>query len=455
MNNDAITHLVRLEHLIALAFWCMAWNVAAADEVSFTHDVRPILMRSCAGCHRPEKLKGKLDVTTYAALKHGGKSGPAYVAGDSAASELIKQITGGDAPMPKNGKKLLTTEVSVLARWVAQGAKDDSATSTVPDFAAARAPDAYMLPPVISAIAASPDGKLLAIGGCHEILFQRADGSGLESRVASASEHIYSIVYSANGQTLVAAGGSAGECGTIDVYDAVTLKRRNSFVISSDTLFGMSVSPAGDRAAVGCADKSTRIIDLASGAEADRFLPATDWVLATCFSQNGSRVVAGGRDKSGWILDLETHHPFDRINDPTEQILCLARDPQKDVVIAGLATGQVKAYRLFDLIKTTERDRDPNRLKELERLPGPASAVLYSNDGKLIAVAGGSEVRVFENNDNYRRKSICAGAAGGVFAVAFSPNDSTVFAAGFDGQVRAWSCDKGKLLRTIQPFPTK
>ena len=42
----------------------------------------PILKRSCAGCHEPGKKKGKLDVTSFAALSAGGKTGKAFIAGE-------------------------------------------------------------------------------------------------------------------------------------------------------------------------------------------------------------------------------------------------------------------------------------------------------------------------------------------------------------------------------------
>ena len=44
--------------------------VLGADDkpVSFHNDLRPIFNASCNACHKPEKTKGDLDMTTYAAL---------------------------------------------------------------------------------------------------------------------------------------------------------------------------------------------------------------------------------------------------------------------------------------------------------------------------------------------------------------------------------------------------
>jgi mono/diheme cytochrome c family protein len=52
--------------------------VSASDEpVSFYREVAPILKENCQGCHRPGKSKGGLDLSSFAALSHGGKNGPA------------------------------------------------------------------------------------------------------------------------------------------------------------------------------------------------------------------------------------------------------------------------------------------------------------------------------------------------------------------------------------------
>jgi len=41
--------------------------------VSFQKDIVPIFKASCISCHKPDKKKGKLDMTTYADLLKGGK----------------------------------------------------------------------------------------------------------------------------------------------------------------------------------------------------------------------------------------------------------------------------------------------------------------------------------------------------------------------------------------------
>lgn len=402
-------------------------------------------------------MKGKLDLTTFRGVLHGGKEGPAIVAGNIEKSLLVQQVSGDDPEMPEKGQKLSVGEVTILTRWVKQGAKDDSAagqSSSAADDSTPQYPKVYGVAPVISALAVSPDGTMLAVAGSHEVLLEHADGSGIIARLACSSPHVTSICFSPDGTQLVAAGGSPGEFGRLHIYNVPSRIAVKSLSVSTDTLFGLSLSPSGDRAAVGCADRTTHILSLENGKELDRFVQHTDWVLGTCFNLDGTRVVAAGRDKALWIVDLTTHRPFDLVNAPIEPLTCVARDPKKDIVAAGAASGAVRLYRLLDLIKTTERAPDPNRVKEIEHQPGPVNAIAYSASGKYFAAASTGEARIYLA-DGSKRVSICQGHTGGVFAVAFSPDAKQLYTAGFDGQLRIFGTEKGQLIKAFTPVPLK
>lgn len=120
-------------------------SLRAADDTVYTAVVEKIFNASCVGCHRPEKKKGKLDMSTYENLMKGGESqakGKMTVkAGKADESLLIKLISlpkDDDDHMPPGDSKapqLNQKEVEVLKWWVNEGAKKDSklAEAKVPD----------------------------------------------------------------------------------------------------------------------------------------------------------------------------------------------------------------------------------------------------------------------------------------------------------------------------------
>lgn len=105
-------------------------TTAAGATVEFTRDVRPIFERSCAGCHGPEKQRGKFALISREALLKGGASGePAIAPGYADDSTLIHYVTGKieDLEMPPLDRRekfpaLTTAEIEVLRAWIDAGA---------------------------------------------------------------------------------------------------------------------------------------------------------------------------------------------------------------------------------------------------------------------------------------------------------------------------------------------
>ena len=94
----------------------------AADPPSFHEDIRPILEARCVACHRPDGGQADLSLASLEAMLRGGKSGPAIVPGDAAASLLMSKVSGDRPVMPPVGGPLAASEVDLITRWIAGGA---------------------------------------------------------------------------------------------------------------------------------------------------------------------------------------------------------------------------------------------------------------------------------------------------------------------------------------------
>src|SRR5215210_7591368 len=138
--------------LIGLLSVLLAGTARAEEKsdkpVSYHKDIKPLFTAACNGCHRPEKSKGDLDMTTHAALMKGGKHGTAVVPGDPNKSKLIEMISGPEPEMPDEGDPLKPEQVKLVERWVKEGAKDDT-----PDPSLAKLePPVYTAAPVITSL---------------------------------------------------------------------------------------------------------------------------------------------------------------------------------------------------------------------------------------------------------------------------------------------------------------
>lgn len=127
---------LRLFPLCGLVFVWLASTVSFAadalpvtERLTYEQHVRPILKTHCFQCHGEEgKVEGKLDLRLRRLIASGGESGPGLVVSKPDESLLLKRVRAGE--MPPGGKHLAAKEVSILERWIAEGAvtaKDEPA----------------------------------------------------------------------------------------------------------------------------------------------------------------------------------------------------------------------------------------------------------------------------------------------------------------------------------------
>ncbi len=104
----------------------LAANLSIGTAADFRREIRPILASYCYDCHGDDKPKGGLRLTTRANALKGGESGdPAFVAGQSAKSELLLRVASHDKDevMPPKGERLSAREIELLRQWIDAGAK--------------------------------------------------------------------------------------------------------------------------------------------------------------------------------------------------------------------------------------------------------------------------------------------------------------------------------------------
>ncbi|MDG2381017.1 MAG: ankyrin repeat domain-containing protein [Pirellulaceae bacterium] len=103
----------------------------AKISVEFVSDIKPLLDRSCVGCHRGGDAKSGFRVTDRESLLQGGESGEmAIVVGKSSQSALIRMVTGEgeESVMPPLSKRtkypaLNPGEIAKLRAWIDAGAR--------------------------------------------------------------------------------------------------------------------------------------------------------------------------------------------------------------------------------------------------------------------------------------------------------------------------------------------
>jgi WD40 repeat protein len=431
----------------------LSWAILAAlpgfgfAQPSYYRDVRPILQKNCQSCHQPASKMSGLDLTTFEAFKAGGTRGAAFAPGAPEESLTVKFMTGAmKPPMPLGLDPLPAESINLIREWIRAGARDDS-----PAEAESTEPTIYHQPPVITALAFSPDGKHLAVSGNREVLLHPADGRGPIQRLQGRAERILSLAFSKDGSILIAGGGTPARSGEVQIWDAREGKLLRTAHIEGDTVFGASLSPDGARIAVGCTDNSVQAFETATAKELFKINSHENWALATVFGVDSKRLVSVGRDGAAKLTDANAGQFLENVNKLRGELSAVARHPAKDVIVVG-GEDRIPYIYTMDRPRNLKVGEEATLVRELERQGGAILALNWSPDGKRIAVAGAAPGVNLYDAETGERLASCTGHSAGIYALAFSPDGAALATGGFDGQVRLYD-SACKLVKEFVPVP--
>src|SRR5258706_7233584 len=284
----------------------------ARGEVSFKGEVAPILVERCQACHNPEKNKGAYRLDSFETMMRAGESKKApIVAGRAGESHLFQLITTSDEDdrMPQKGERLTMGQISTIGKWIAEGAKFDGTdpkallVRLVPARGQPQAPEKYPRPVPVMALAFSPDGKELAVGGYHEVTIWDPTNGNLMGRIGNIAQRTQRLAYSPDGTILAAASGTPGKVGEVKLLDPVNRTIVAELDRVGDMLFALAFSADGSRIACGGADNAIRVYGLKSRKRELLIEQHADWVLGVVFTPDGENILSASRDKSAGGLD--------------------------------------------------------------------------------------------------------------------------------------------------------
>ncbi len=128
--SSEIMNFVRILFITSIfAAACSGGSIAAAADLDFNRDIRPILSNTCFRCHGPdpEHREGGLRLDTSEAATAEGSRSPAIKPGDPDGSEMIRRITSADPdslmPPPDSGLVLKPEQIALFGEWIRQGAR--------------------------------------------------------------------------------------------------------------------------------------------------------------------------------------------------------------------------------------------------------------------------------------------------------------------------------------------
>jgi len=291
-------------------------RASAADEpVVFSRNVAPILLQQCTACHNAKKAEGGYRIDTFAELLKPGDSGAVPVkAADGDTSELLRRLVTDDVSerMPAESDPLSADEIQTIKRWIESGGDFDAADPNqslnfvIPPPRHQEPPQNYPSAIPVTALAFSPDGSQVLVGGYYEITVWDVEDATLVRRISNVGQRVFSVAFSVDGKSLAVACGEPGRSGEVRLLDFATGEVKAVIARSTDVALDVAFKPDGSQVAVAGADSLIQVIDLQTLQSVRTLAGHADWVTAVAWSNDGKRLVSGSRDKSAKVFDAET-----------------------------------------------------------------------------------------------------------------------------------------------------
>lgn len=275
---------------------------------------------------------------------------------------------------------------------------------------------------VVTRLAYSPDGKLIAVMGTIGIWFYDAETLKEVGMIAQGAS---TIAFSPDGQTL--ASGRWGP--TVCLWDVSTQQQVGSFPLPSKGVTALTFSLDGSTLAVGHGYGDIALWDMETQRQVVLLDTPSKFVWTLAFSLDGRLLASGGYEDSKISLwDVHTQmqlgsfdgHTRDvRVADSGVSAVAFSPDGKK------LASGSFidGTLRLWDVANRAQialllqSDAD-----DLENI----NAVAFSPDGAILASASNDATIRLWDVHTQKRLGVINTDAGGVTSIAFQPDGKTL-----------------------------
>jgi hypothetical protein len=426
-------------------------NACAAQSVSFAKEIAPILRDKCLTCHGPEKAKGEYRLDTYELLqKPGGSKSAPIVPGAPGKSLLVELLTTADADdrMPQKDDALPKQQIALIERWIREGARFDapdpklSLASLAGYIDQPSPPDVYRASVPVTALAFHPAGKELAASGYHEVMIWSVDEGVLLRRITNVAERTLGLAYNSDGTLLATASGTPGKLGETKLFDSKAGKLVRTLSVTPDLMLAVAFDSPGRRIACAGADNTIRVFDVESGELQRSIEQHADWVTGVAFSADASNIVSTSRDKTARIFDAKTGELETTYTGHTEAIFSAAFSRDDKLVFSA---GRDKELHVWEA-------RDAKKVSELS-IDGEISRLLLSTNG--VFLAADQLVHQYSAQQKPERIKTFSAHADLVYSIALHEGSGLLATGSYDGEVRIWNVEDGKLRRNFKAVPVQ
>jgi WD40 repeat protein len=301
---------------------------------------------------------------------------------------------------------------------------------------------------VVTSVAFSPDGRLLASGSSDATvkLWDVASGT-LWRTLTGHDSNVLSVAFSPDGRLL--ASGSLDK--TVKLWDVFSGTPKETLTGHHEIINCVTFSPDGKVLASGSGDKTIKLWDVTTGTLKQTLTGHALGVESVAFSPDGKLLASGSWDMTIKLWDLTAGTLKQTLTGHTYAVGSVAFSPDgkvlasgtvipsifDEILVVGFKPDRLTSERLDRTVKLW--DVPSGDLKQtLVGQDRGASSVAISPDGKLLASGGDDDaVKVWDLATGTLKERL-AGHAAGVWSVAFSPDGKLLASGSQDETIKIW-----------------
>lgn len=293
-------------------------------------------------------------------------------------------------------------------------------------------------PPVMTAVAVSPDGRLIAAAGDDHFvrLWSAADGS-LTAAWREHTDWVRAVAFHPSGKRLLTAGDDH-QSRLWDLSNGSVLQAvENPGGILHRALF----LPDGKRWVTSGFDDRVRFYDAESGKPVQELTAASDDVRALAVAPNGTTLAAAGRNGVLRIWNLADFKQVAEAPAHRMRVRVLTYSPDGGRIVTA---GDDRKFFIWSA--------DGNREATPAHPPGRLMAAAFLDDD-LVAVGGSDNViRIIDVAARREIKQL-VGHTGSIAALDYFADTGLLASSSFDTTVRLWSPGETKPTNQVTRRP--
>ena len=420
-----------------------------------------VLKEQCFSCHNEKKDKAGFIMTSREAMLKGSEYGDAIDLKEPGKSRILELLSAdADPHMPPKGQ-LTDGEIVAVRAWLEGGAKWDP--EVLKDGAAPLKwlSLAQRYRPV-GAVAASPNGEMLAIGRGSkiEIFNQLADKEPAKSRELSGHrDAVQSLAWSKDGAWLASGGfrrlvvwePSSGEKMTL-LEDGLLGRITGAVFVAEDKFLVIADSVAAE---------TGRLLILESGSwKVIKTIDAhSDAIYSLTLSPNGKLLASASADKLVHLWNVETWDSAGTLEGHTGFVLAAAFSPDSERMVTSGDDSEIKVWNLATRKQITSFDhRNSNQaITGLYWTLDPNADKPKEDDDWIVSISADKRPRVFTKlklHDGTQRsggasEKTLSDVGGELTALAFSSEAKLLVTGDTSGSVTLWNT-KGEVTKRIE-----